>query len=95
MEILCDGKNQRLVLRNAFDLVSPLAGNLDCRLYSLSTGVHWQDHVESEQFCGVFSEAWEDIVVECSTAEGQSRRLLGQRLYKLGMAVALVHSGVC
>lgn len=95
MEVLCDREDQCLILRNALDLVSPLASHFHRSLDSLRTGVHGQDHVEAEQLGGVLGESWEDIVVECTTTESQARCLLSQCLDKLGMTVALVHGGVC
>lgn len=94
MEVLFDREDQSLVLRDTLDLVSPLACNLHCGLDRLSSSVHGQNHVESEQLGGVFSEAWEHIVVERTTAEGQSRSLLSQSLDKLRVAVALVDGAV-
>ena len=94
VEVLLDREDQSLVLRDSFNLVSPLARNLDCGLNSLSTSVHGQDHVKAKQLRGVLSEAWEHIVVERATAESQSRSLLCKSLDKLGVAVALVHSAV-
>lgn len=95
MEVLLYGEDQSLVLRNALDLVTPLARNLDCCLDCLRSSVHWEDHVKAKELGRVLSEAWEHIVVECPTAEGQSRCLLGQCLDELGVAVALVHGAVC
>jgi hypothetical protein len=94
MEVLLDGKDQSLVLRNTLDLVPPLSRNLDGGFDSLSTSVHGEDHVETEQLRGILSEAWEHIVVECATAECQSRCLFGQGLDKLRVAVTLVDSAV-
>jgi hypothetical protein len=94
MEVLLHREDQRLVLRDALDLVTPLARNLDCRLDRFRACVHGQDHVEAEQLGGIFGEAREDIVVESSTAQGQPRRLLSQRLDELGVAVALVDGAV-
>ena len=70
MEVLLYREYQRLVLWYALHLVTPLARNLDCCLYCLSTCVHGEDHVEAEQLGGILSEAREDIVVEGATAEG-------------------------
>jgi hypothetical protein len=94
MEVLLDGEDQGLVLWNAFDLVSPLARDLDRRLDRLRARVHGQDHVEAEQLGGILGEAREDIVVEGSTAERQPRRLFSQGLDELGVAVALVDGAV-
>jgi hypothetical protein len=48
VEVLLCGEDPGLVLRNALDLVSPLARNLDSGLYSLSTSVHGQNHLETQ-----------------------------------------------
>jgi hypothetical protein len=95
MEVLRHREDQSLILRYSLDLVAPLARDLDRSLHRLGSRVHGQDQVEAKQLGGIFGEAWEDIVVECSAAERQARCLLGQRLDKLGMAVALVHGRVC
>jgi hypothetical protein len=95
MEVLCDREDERLVLWYALDFVAPLARHLHGGLYCLGASVHGQDHVKSKQLGRVLCETREDIVVECSTAEGQTRGLLGQCLYKLGVAVALVDGGIC
>jgi hypothetical protein len=95
VEVLRDRENQCLVLRDALDLVSPLTRNLHSSLHCLCAGVHWEDHVKSKQLGCVFGESWEDIVVERSAAESQARCLLGQCFDKLGVAMALVHGGVC
>lgn len=94
MEVLLNGEDQSLVLWYSFDLVSPLARDLDCGLNSLGACVHRQNHVEPEQLSGVLGEAWEHVVVESTTAKRQSRSLLSQGLDKLRVAVALVDSAV-
>lgn len=72
VEVLLDRENESLVLRDPLDLVSPFARNLDSGLDSLCAGVHGQDHVETEERRCVLGEAWEHIVVECTTAQCQS-----------------------
>ena len=72
MEVLRDREDQCLILWNALDFVSPLACNLHGSLHCLCAGVHWEDHVEPKQLGRVLGEPWEDIVVECSTAESQA-----------------------
>jgi hypothetical protein len=94
VEILLYGEDQRLVLLDTLDFVTPLARDLDSCLNGLCTSVHGQDHVEAEQLGGIFGEAREDIVVEGATAEGQPRSLLSESLDKLGVAVALVDGAV-
>ena len=95
MEVFLHREDEGLVLRNALDLVSPLARNLDCRLDGLGARVHGQDHVEAKQLGRILGEAGEDIVVEGPAAERQTRSLLRQRLDELGVAVALVDGAVC
>lgn len=94
VKVLRDREDQCLILRYAFDLISPFARNLDCCLHCLGACVHRQDHVEAKQLGRVLGEAWEDIVVERSAAEGQARCLLSQCLDELGVAVALVYGRV-
>jgi hypothetical protein len=95
VEVLSNREYQRLILWDALDLVSPLARNLDGGLHCLSSGIHWQDHVKPKQLGCILGEAWKNIIVECSTAKGKPRCLLGQGLDELGVAVALVYSRVC
>lgn len=72
VEVLLCGEDPGLVLRNALDLVSPFARNLDSGLHGLSTSVHGQDHLEAQHRSDLLGEAGEDIVVECARAERQS-----------------------
>ena len=95
VEVLLCGEDPGLVLRNALDLVSPFACNLYSSLYSLSTSVHGQDHLETQHRGDLLSEAGEDIVVECARAERQSRGLGNESLDEFGVAVTLVHGAVC
>jgi hypothetical protein len=95
VEVLLHAKDERLVVRNALDFVSPLPRNFDCGLHGLGAGVHWQDHVEAEELCDELGESWEDIVIECSAAQCQPRGLLGQCFDKLWVAMALIDCTVC
>jgi hypothetical protein len=95
VEVLLCREDPGLVLGNALDLVSPLTRNLDSGLHSLSTGVHGQDHLETQHRSDLLSKAREDIVVECARAERQSRGLGNESLDEFGVAVALVHGAVC
>lgn len=90
MEVLFRTEYQGLVMRNALGFVSPLPRDLDSSLYSLSSSVHGQHHVEAKQLCDIFGKSWEHIVVKGSAAEGQSRSLLGQGFDELWVAVALI-----
>ncbi len=94
MEVFGDTEHHGLVLRDALDLVAPLARNLDGRLDRFRARVHRQDHLEPEQFRHELCESGEHIVVEGAAAERQPRGLLGQDLDQLGMAVALVDCAV-
>lgn len=94
MEVLLGGEDPGLVLRNALDLVSPFACNLDSGLHSLSTSVHGQNHLETQHRSDLLGKAREDIVVECARAQRESRGLGNESLDKFGVAVTLVHSTV-
>ena len=95
MEIFLHREDQRFVLRNALDLVSPLASNLDGCLDGFGTCVHGQDHVKAKQFRRILSKAGEDVIVECTAAECQARCLLSQGLDEFRVAVTLVDGAVC
>lgn len=94
MEVLRSSKDESLIGRDTLDLVSPLAGELDGRLDSLSTSVHGQNHVVAKHLVDLLSPLGEDIVVEGAGAEGQTAGLLGEGLDELGVAVALVDGAV-
>lgn len=79
MEVVLGAQDNRLVLWNTLDLVSPLASNLDTRLDGLGTGVHGQDHVEAEVAGDELGEAGEDVIVECARAKSHTRSLVDQR----------------
>jgi hypothetical protein len=95
MEVFLDTKHQRLIVWNALDFVTPLPRNLNCCFHRFSTCVHWEHHVKSKHLRDELGEFGEDIVVESSTAQGQSGRLLNQCLDQLRVAVALVYGAVC
>jgi len=95
VEVLLHAEHQRLVLGNALGLVSPLARNLDGRLHGFCAGVHGQHHVEAGHARDLLGELGEDIVVECSAAEGQAAGLVDKSLDELRVTMALVHSRVC
>ena len=72
MEILFHAQDQRLTFRYFLLLVSPLPCDLYSRLHRLSTGVHWQDHVEAEKFRDELCKFGKDIVMERPGAERES-----------------------
>ena len=94
MEILRGRKDQCLSLWNALDFVCPLPRNLDRRLNSLRTSVHWQDHVISEDRLDLLCPFREHIVVECSRGEGESLSLFAQSLDEFRVAMTLVDGAV-
>lgn len=94
MEVVRDGKDEGLVLLNALDLVSPLAGNLDGGLGGLGASVHGQNHVVAKDIADLFSPLGEDVIVESAGAESENGGLLGQGLDELGVAVTLVDGAV-
>ena len=71
MEVFRYTQDQCFILWDAFRLVSPfpcdLYGCLDC----LGPCVHWQDHVESEEFGDKFGKLREHIVIEGSRTQRQ------------------------
>lgn len=94
VEVLLYREDQRLVLRDTLDFVSPFARDLDGRLNRLGASVHGKDHVEAEQLGGILCKAREHIVVESATAQSQPRGLLSEGLDKLGVAVTLIDGAV-
>lgn len=94
MEVVSDAENPSLVLLDAFDLVGPLAGNLDGSLGGLDTSVHRQDHVVAKDLANLLCPLGEDIVVKSAGAQGQAAGLLSQSFDELGVAVTLVDSTV-
>lgn len=66
MKVVLDTENHGTILRYPFDLVAPLASNLDGSLDGFCASVHRQHHVIAEQFGDKLGEAWEYIVVKGS-----------------------------
>lgn len=95
MEVVLRTEDHRLVLGDALDLVTPLAGDLEAGLDRLRTGVHGEDHVEPKVLGDHFGELGEDIVIERARAKRQARGLVDERSDQLGVAMALVDCGVC
>ena len=81
-------------VRNAFDLVAPLAGGLDGGLHRLGAGVHGQRHVEAGQLVEFLVEQRQLIVAESARGQRDLVRLLDHGLQDFGMAVSLVDGGV-
>jgi len=64
-----------LVVRDAFDLVPPLAAQLACRLPRLHARVHRQHFVKPEELRDILFVLPKHIVVERTGSQGQLRRL--------------------
>lgn len=71
VEVLRYTQDQRFILWDAFRLVAPLPRNLYGCLDCFGPSVHWQDHIESEEFGNKFGKLREDIVIEGSRAQRQ------------------------
>lgn len=71
VEVLFYREDQRLVLRDTLDFVSPFARDLDGCLNRLCASVHGKDHVEAEQLGGILGKARKHIVVEGTTTQSQ------------------------
>lgn len=94
VEVILSTQDDSLVLGNALDLVTPLAGDLDASLDRLGTSVHGHNHVEAEVAGDELGKAREDIIVESAGAQSEAGSLVNQSLDQLGVAVALVDGGV-
>ena len=94
MEVVLGAEDQSLALLDALDLVRPLPGNLDGRLDCLGASVHRQHHIIPKHLLHLLGPLGKDIVVERARAEGQSARLLGERLDELRVAMPLVDGAV-
>lgn len=95
VEVVLRAQDDRLVLRNTLDLISPLTSDLNTGLDSLCTRVHGQNHIEAEVLSDKLGEAWKDIVVEGTRAQSDPRRLVHESGDQLRVAVALVDRRVC
>ena len=94
MKVLRDAQHICLVLWDLLALVSPLSGHLDGRFHRFCTRIHREHHFEAEEFGGKFGEAREDVIVESSRTQCQSRSLFGQGFDEFGMAMALIDGSV-
>ena len=94
MKIVLGTKNHRLILWDSLNLISPLTRDLDACLDGFSTSVHGQDHVIAKELGDKLGESGENVIVEGAGAEGQSRCLVAEGSYELGVAMALVDGGV-
>lgn len=95
MEVVFRTQDDRLVLRNTLNLVSPLTSDLNTGLDSLGARVHGQNHIEAEVLSDKLGETWEDIVIKSTRAQSDPRRLLNESSHQLRVAVALVDRRVC
>src|SRR5208337_1669397 len=94
VEIVGARNDLGLIVRNALDLVPPLAGGLDRGLHSFRSGVHGQRHIEAGKLMQLLEEQRQLVVTESARSERDFVRLLHQGVQDLGMAVALVHGGI-
>lgn len=94
MEVVLRAQDNGLIFRNALGLVSPFAGNFNSCLDGLGAGVHGHHHLKAKVASDELGEARENVIVECTGAQGYSRGLVYQCSNQLGVAVALIHSGV-
>ena len=94
MKIVGADDDLGFVLRNALDLVAPLARGLERGFDGLGAGVHGQRHVEAGQIVEFLVEQRELLVAEGARGERDFPRLLVQSLQNLGMTVSLVHRGI-
>jgi len=94
VEVLLHGEYQRLAIRNALLLVAPFPRDLDRSLNRFRACVHRQHHFKPEHLRNSLCKAREDIVVERSRAQRESRGLIHQRLNQLRMAMSLVDGTV-
>ena len=95
MEVAVADDDQRLVLRNALDHVTPAAGQLQGGLHGFGAGVHRQQLVVAEELGGKFLVRAEAVVVEGAGGQAQILGLVSKGLHDLRMAMTLVDSGVC
>ena len=72
VEVLLCSKDEGFPLLDALYFISPLPRNLNCSLNGFCTSVHGQNHVVAKHFLDLLCPFWEHIIVESSTAEGQS-----------------------
>lgn len=94
MEVLFDAKDQCLALCDLLDLVRPLPGDLDGRLYGFGSRVHGQHHVVAEHLLDLLSPFGKHVIMKSSRAQRQTAGLFSQSLHKLWVAMTLVDSTV-
>ena len=90
MEIFRYTQDKSLIEWDALLFVPPFPGELDSRLDSLSSSIHGQHHLETEEFGNKLSESWENIIIKRSGAQGQPRSLFHQGLDQLRMTMTLI-----
>ena len=94
VEVALHRHDRRLVLRDALDLVAPLAAHLDRGLDGLGAGVHRQDHVLAGELGERLRERPELVVVERAAGQRQPAELLAGDLDQARVAVPEVERGV-
>ncbi|SLE01310.1 Uncharacterised protein [Mycobacteroides abscessus subsp. massiliense] len=76
---------------HAFDIGTPLAGDLDAALHCLGPGIHRQHHALAAEPGQVATESAEAIRVEGPAHQGHGVELCVRRREDLGVPVAEVH----
>eukprot|EP00047_Mylnosiga_fluctuans_P001584 m.221006 g.221006 ORF g.221006 m.221006 type:complete len:320 (-) comp10495_c0_seq1:8-967(-) len=94
VEVVLGNDHLSLVSLDTLDVVGPAAGKLETGFPGLRTGVHGQHLVVAKVLADILSELAQGVVVEGTRGQGEDIGLLVQSSQDLGMAVALVHSGV-
>ena len=94
VEIAVTHNDQGLVLRNAFDHVTPAAGQFQGGLHRFGAGVHRQQLVVAEELGGEFLVRAEAVVIEGAGGQAQILGLVGEGLDDLRVAVTLVHGRI-
>ena len=88
------GNDLGLVVRDAFDGISPFSSCLYGCFYRLRTGVHRQRHVEPREFAGALEKRSEPVGVECPRDDIEFSDLLPDQADEPGMRVPMANRRV-
>lgn len=94
MKVIVARQDLALVGGDAFDLVAPFSGDLECGFDAFCAGVHQEDEIEATEFGEFFVERAELVVIEGPRGQGKAAKLGFHRLDDPGVEVALVEGGV-
>lgn len=94
VEVIGADDNLCLIGWDAFDLVAPLAGNLEGGLDGLGAGVHEERHLEAGEVVELLVEERELVVAEGARGKSDLVGLLDHGGHDDRMAVALIDGGV-